>query len=116
MRATGSDIHARVKSSLRTDDVAITDPIVMEVLAGGRHDEDVQKLRTLLGRAHMFTCDTSDYLAAAEIRRATRAGGEVVRNSLDCLIAAVAIRTEMRLLQHDRDFETIARHSKLELA
>ena len=41
--------------------------------------------------------------------RAVRASGETVRTLLDCLIAAVAIRTGAVLVHRDRDFDALAR-------
>lgn len=116
LRASGSVIDARVSNALYHGDIATTDPVVMEVFAGARSDEDLRRLSALLGRCAAVPCATEDYLVAAEIRRAARRAGVSVRNSLDCLIAAVAIRAGASLLHSDRDFETIARYSALELA
>lgn len=116
LRASGSPVDERVAEALRRDDVATTDPIVMEVFAGACSDEDLRRLSALFGRCEAAPCVSADYLVAAEIRRAARRAGASVRNSLDCLIAAVAIRAGIPLLHADRDFETIARHSSLQLA
>ncbi|MGZ4694199.1 MAG: PIN domain-containing protein [Acidimicrobiales bacterium] len=40
--------------------------------------------------------------------------GSTIRKLDDFLIAAVAIRHGVPLLHEDRDFETIARHTRLE--
>ena len=42
--------------------------------------------------------------------------GITPRRLLDCLIAAVAIRTGVPVLAQDRDYELIAEHTPLELA
>ena len=52
---------------------------------------------------------------AAQIHRSCRDDGYVVASSLDCLIAACAIRHRVPLLQRDRDFEKIAEIAPLEL-
>jgi predicted nucleic acid-binding protein len=38
-----------------------------------------------------------------------------VRKPIDCLIAAVAIRERASLLHNDRDYDVLARHSKLKI-
>lgn len=116
LRGTGSAVNLRVREALRASEIATTDPVVMEVLAGARSSGELRDLSGLLGRACSVPCRSADFLAASEIFRATRSAGEPVRNSLDCLIAAVAIRQDVRLLHADRDFDTIARHSRLETA
>ena len=36
-----------------------------------------------------------------------------MRKLIDCLIAAVAIREQARVLHNDRDFEVLGRHTRL---
>jgi len=112
LRDTGS-ATCREVDRLLARQVAVTDPIVMEVLAGARDDQHLHALQGLLGRAVLVTTMSSDYVTAASIHRGCRAQGETVRRLVDCLIAAVAMRTGLRLLHHDADFDTIARHSSL---
>lgn len=57
----------------------------------------------------------ADYEEAASLYRACRSGGETVRKMADCLVAVPAIRAGAKLLQSDRDFEVLARHTALEL-
>lgn len=57
----------------------------------------------------------ADFEDAALIQRVCRREGETVRSTMDCLIAAMAIRAERPLLARDRDYEVIARHVGLEL-
>jgi predicted nucleic acid-binding protein len=52
---------------------------------------------------------------AAAIHRACRARGHTVRDIVDCLIAAVAIRNDAVVLHRDRDFDVIARHTELRI-
>jgi predicted nucleic acid-binding protein len=51
---------------------------------------------------------------AAQIYRTGRATGFTIRSALDCLIAACAIRNGVPLLHSDRDFNTIARFTRLQ--
>ena len=56
-----------------------------------------------------------DYDKAAELYRQCRSRGETVRKLLDCLIAAVAIRSGIPVLHNDRDFDALARHTELQV-
>lgn len=96
-------------------EIATSDPVLMEVLAGARDPQHLGQLRQLLLRAGMRHCRPEDYEAAALIYRRCQEQGETVRRLIDCLIAAVAIREELPLLHQDRDFEVIARHTALAL-
>jgi predicted nucleic acid-binding protein len=118
LRETGSSIDWRLDSALAVSDeeVATTDVVIMEVLAGARDDAHRDRLRRMLYGCRFLTVDgPADYEQAAEIYRACRRQGETVRKMTDCLIAAVAIRNEAELLQCDADFEAIARHTALRL-
>ena len=117
LRATGSSVHLRVRSALEQDvELASTDVVVMEVLAGARDDRDRDELRRLLyGRTLLAVEGPSDYEQAAELYRTCRRHGETPRKLTDCLIAAVAIRNDAELLHADADFLAIARHAPLRL-
>ncbi|HEV3071220.1 MAG TPA: PIN domain nuclease [Solirubrobacteraceae bacterium] len=118
LRKTGSPTHLRLRAALAGKDVevATTDVVVMEVLAGARHDAERDNLRKMLYGCDFLQVDgPADYEQAAEIHRACRRKGETVRKLTDCLIAAVAIRNDAELLHLDGDFQTIARHTALRL-
>jgi len=114
LRNTGSPACEAV-DRLLTDDLAICDPVAMEVLAGARDEHHLAQLRGLLGRATMLPTTPADYDAAAALYRACRVRGETVRKLIDCLIAAVAIRAEAEVLHADADFAVMARHTDLRL-
>jgi predicted nucleic acid-binding protein len=56
-----------------------------------------------------------DYDHAAAIYRQCRREGETVRKLIDCLIGAVAIRTDTAILHRDADFDVLARHTELRI-
>ncbi|MHB8340029.1 MAG: type II toxin-antitoxin system VapC family toxin [Mycobacteriales bacterium] len=114
LRGTGSAVCDEV-DRLLADQIAITDPVAMEVLAGGRGENHLHELRGLLGRAEMVHCEPVDYRAAAVLYRRCRQRGETVRRLIDCLIGAVALRHDLAVLQRDEDFEVLARHTALKL-
>ena len=115
LRGSGSVAHRRVADSVQGN-VASTDPVLMEILAGARNEAHHVELQSLLGRTRMIRCIPADYLSAAAIYRSCRSGGETVRRLVDCLIAAVAIREGIPVVHADRDFDVIARHTSLTIA
>jgi len=88
----------------------------MELLAGTSTPSELARLRT---RMHSMTLlrlrGLPDFEKAADLYRTCRRRGETVRRLIDCLIAAVAIREHATILHNDRDFEALARHSKLRI-
>ncbi len=117
LRATGSRVHLRLRAALEDGvDLASTDVIVMEILAGARDEADRDRLRRLLyGLEFLAVKGPEDYERAAELYRLCRGGGETPRKLTDCLIAAVAIRNDAELLCEDTDFQVIASHTPLVL-
>lgn len=115
LRATGSPVHLRLRKLIADEgELATTEVVMMELLAGEPSPEGLTQLRRLLGRFEVLPVEgLADYEAAAELYRRCRAGGETVRSLTDCLIAAVAVRSGATLLHRDQDFEVIARHTPL---
>ena len=114
LRDTGSEVCTAVDRSLDAD-LAICDPVSMEVLAGARNEQHLIQLRGLLARATMLPTTPADYEAAASMYRACRTNGETVRKLIDCLIASVAVRAGAEILHADTDFVALARHTELRL-
>lgn len=115
LRNTSSSTSIAVREALISDSATITDPVIMEVLAGARNDMHVRSLNGLLGRLRIVRCEPGDFLLAAEVYRASRAIGVTIRSQLDCVIAAIAMRNDLPLLQRDRDFLAIASTMPLQL-
>jgi predicted nucleic acid-binding protein len=117
LRATGSAANLRMRSAIAGREVASTGPTLMEVVAGARGELDLRRIRRMFASFTLLPADDpNDYLLAATIYRSCRAGGETIWRMIDCLVAAVAIRSGVQLLHHDRDFDAIARHTPLRLA
>lgn len=86
----------------------------MELLAGTRNAGERSKLRArLIGLPRLTLRGLADFESAAELYRACRMRGATVRKLIDCLIAAVAIRENVTVLHNDRDYEVLARHTRL---
>lgn len=111
-RATGSAIDRRLAELIgesATDPLAVTEPVIMEVLAGARTDEREVDLRRLLLRLELRAVDpVTDFDAAARIYRRCRKVGVTPRGLIDCMIAAVAWRNGDSLLAQDVDLRRVA--------
>ena len=87
----------------------MTEPVIMEVVAGARSDERERDLRRFLLRFDLLRFDsTVDFDAAARIYRACRQEGVTPRGLIDCMIASVAHRHGAALLALDADVNRIA--------
>ena len=109
-RATGSSVDQRLTALIAADGpVAVTEPVVMEVLAGARSDRRESDLRRLLLRFELLAFDVvADFDGAARLYRRCRRAGVTPRGMVDCMIAAVALRRGATLLSHDVDMDRLA--------
>jgi len=109
-RATGSRVDARLTELIATtDEVAVTQPVIMEVLAGARDDRCEDDLRRLVQRFPLLQFDAAiDFDGATRIYRMCRSAGVTPRGMIDCMIAAVASRHSASLLAHDTDLDRVA--------
>ena len=114
LRGTDSSVCNAV-DRLLDDELASCDVISMELLAGARDERQLAQLRGLLARTVVLPTTSSDYDLAATMFRQCRAGGETVRKLFDCLIAAVAVRSDVEILHADSDFGALHRHAGLKV-
>lgn len=109
LRATGSPVHHRLRAEIDHGEVIVPELVVMELLVGAHDDGFARRLRALL---HSFEiaplAPLVDSERAAALQRRCLAGGRRVRNMVDCLIAATAIRLGEPVLHADRDFDVLA--------
>jgi predicted nucleic acid-binding protein len=90
------------------DSIVITEPVLMEIRAGATRLQ-LARIDSVLGRfAVRGVQPARDFHAAGDLYRGARQRGFTVRSMVDCLIAAVAIRTNTVILHRDRDFEVLA--------
>ncbi|MGZ4278726.1 MAG: type II toxin-antitoxin system VapC family toxin [Solirubrobacteraceae bacterium] len=116
-RATNSSVDRRLTALIESDGpLAVTQPVVMGVVAGARDDQRESDLRRLLLRFELLSFDgVADFDGAARIYRRCRAVGISPRGMVDCMIASVAWRREATLLAHDADMDRVARVIGIEL-
>jgi predicted nucleic acid-binding protein len=110
-RGTGSAVDERLTDLIRRDGpLAVTEPVIMEVIAGARTNDREADLRRLLLRFALLAFDgAADFDAAARIYRSCRRVGVTPRGMVDCMIASVARRHGVTLLAHDADMTRVAR-------
>lgn len=109
-RATGGPVDRRVAELITAEGpIAVTEPVIMEVVAGARSDAREDDLRRLLQRCTLLHFDSvGDFDAAARLYRACRRVGITPRGMVDCMVVAVARRCGATLLACDADLERIA--------
>lgn len=110
-RRTESQVDRRLAHLIASDgSLAITEPVVMEVLAGARSDERENDLRRLLLRFTLLSFDVAaDFDGAVRVYRRCRRTGVTPRGMVDCMIAAVAWHHGATLLAHDADMSRVAK-------
>jgi predicted nucleic acid-binding protein len=98
------------------DEIVTCLPVVQEVLQGFDREDHFRKARTAMWSFPIIesplTADLVD--EAVSLYRRARRAGLTIRSSVDCLIAAAAIRHDLTVLHADRDFAALARVSQLE--
>jgi predicted nucleic acid-binding protein len=118
LRGTGSRTDRRLTDLVEgATELATTDAVLMEVLAGARDAQHRGELRRLLARcSYLATDGPGDWEVAADLYRICREAGSTVRALTDCLIAAVALRAAVPVFHADADFDALARHAGLATA
>jgi predicted nucleic acid-binding protein len=117
LRATGSPVDLALTRLLEEEhELAVTEIVVLEVLAGASSAPRVVQLRSMLLRFPVLDLGgLPGFERAAELYRDCRRAGEPPRSLVDCLIAVPTIGADATLLSADRDFEKLARHTALRL-
>lgn len=117
LRGTGSPYNTWIRDAIRAETpLAWTETVLYELTAGAGSQRRLEELRALLLRGPMVAVDgLRDWEDAAQLYRSARSKGLTVRSSIDCLIAAVALRTGSPVLALDRDFDALAEVSDLVL-
>jgi predicted nucleic acid-binding protein len=111
LRRTGSPTNLEVRRLVHElpSRVALTEPVVMELLAGPTAPDAVARLEKMVSGLPLIPVDALvDYRTAAAAFRAVRLGGNTVRSLVGCLIAAVAARTGALLVHQDHDYDLLA--------
>lgn len=98
-----------------SDEIATCGPVVQEVLQGFRDERAYGMAReALLGMPFVESpMELVVFEEAARLFGAARRSGLTIRSTVDCLVAACALRNDLTVLHRDRDFRSLARISAL---
>ncbi len=113
-RPSGSlDLFA---TELELEEVVVCLPVVQEVLQGldGQRAFNIAREAMLALPIVESPLTWEVYEHAVDLYRSARRAGVTVRSGVDCLIAACAIRNDLTVLHHDRDFDNLARVGPLD--
>jgi len=105
------DLLARVPF----DDIVTCLPVIQEVLQGFQDEQAYRVARAAMLALPLVESPLRPEVVeeAVALYRTARRQGFTVRSSVDCLIAACALRNDLEVLHRDRDFTKIARFSTL---
>ncbi len=97
------------------DDIITCLPVIQEVLQGfGAEPAFLRASESMLALPIVESPLRIDvYLQAVDLYRTARRAGVTIRSGVDCVIAACALRHQLEVLHHDRDFDSIAKVSAL---
>jgi predicted nucleic acid-binding protein len=117
LNRTGSREDQIIEGLIANDDeIAISDISLTEILQGIRDEKEYADVKTsLLTFPILSLVDTNSYIAAADLYRKSRKKSATIRNTVDLLVAQIAIEHKATLFHNDRDFEAIAKVCDLKL-
>jgi predicted nucleic acid-binding protein len=104
--------HVRtLRASLGTDEIAVGDLMLCEVLQGLETERAARQVEALLRRFEIVPM-AGDAIAVAAARnfRSLRRRGVTIRKTIDLFIGTWCIEHSVPLLHNDRDFTPMARH------
>ena len=93
----------------KREDICLCGVILTEVLQGIKDEKEYSKTLVVLSNLIYLPMEFNTFLLAADIYRSTRSKGITIRNSVDCMIAAVCIENDVPILHNDKDFDLIAK-------
>jgi len=104
-----------LESVVDFDDVVTCLPVIQEVLQGFRDEVAYRRARESMLSLPIVESPLAEdvFVQAVDLYRSARRAGVTVRSSIDCLIAACAIRHDLEVLHLDRDYAALAEVSAL---
>ena len=110
------DSRVKLEAVAPLEEIILCLPVFQEVLQGFRDEHAFRTARQALSAFPMVESPLSleVFEEAAQLYRRARRSGLTVRSSVDCLIAACAIRHALTVLHDDRDFSLLAQVSSLQ--
>jgi predicted nucleic acid-binding protein len=115
IEAFASRPRVDLASLVDPDDIVTCLPVYQEILQGFRDEFAFRRARHAMAAMPMIETPLSIAVIddAVALYRSARRVGLTIRSSVDCLIAACALRHDIEILHLDRDFDLLARVSPL---
>jgi hypothetical protein len=95
------------------DDLCCCGFVLAEVLQGIREEKEFVAAKRRFEPLIYLEDDRTSFELGATIYRELRRKGITIRNSIDCLIAAVVMQHGVAFLENDRDYRFIDEHFPL---
>jgi predicted nucleic acid-binding protein len=104
-----------LEALLDFDDVATCLPVIQEVLQGFADESAFRRACEAMFSLPIVESPLHEEVVvhAVDLYRSARRAGRTVHSSVDCLIAACAVRHDLEVLHRDRDFGALAEISPL---
>ena len=104
-----------LESVVDFDEIVTCLPVIQEVLQGFVDERPYRMAKDAMRALPIVESPLRLEVVddAVELYRRARRDGITVRSSVDCLIAACALRHDLTVLHRDRDFDLLARTSAL---
>ncbi|HBR16716.1 MAG TPA: hypothetical protein DD725_03765 [Deltaproteobacteria bacterium] len=106
------DIKKAVADLLDEDRVAISGPVLIELIQGTRNEKEKEDMQSLIKGLRWLAVTDEHWQKAADLAFSMRRKG-ITTSAIDTIIATLAIEYNCLLLHRDSDYEMIARHSYL---
>ena len=105
----------RIEDAVEFDEIVTCLPVIEEILQGFREERAYRTARDAMLALPIVESpmEESLFLEAAELYRSARRRGLTIRSSVDCLVAACALRHNVPVLHRDRDYEFLREISPL---
>jgi predicted nucleic acid-binding protein len=105
----------RIDALVEFEEIVTCLPVIQEVLQGFREERAYRIARDAMMALPIVESpmEESLFIEAAELYRSARRQGLTVRSSVDCLVAACALRHDMPVFHKDRDYSVLSRISSL---
>jgi predicted nucleic acid-binding protein len=106
---------ATKNSLIDLEEVVTCLPVIQEVLQGFRDESAFRIAREAMFSFPIVESPLSQevFVDAINLYRHARRSGKTIRSSVDCLIAACALRNGLTILHKDRDYDAISTISTL---
>ena len=104
-----------LRAHIEPDAIVTCLPVIQEVLQGFQAEDAWRRARAAMLAMPIVESPLrlEVYEEAVALFRQARRAGVTIRSTMDCLIAACALRNDLEVLHVDRDFAALARVSGL---